>query len=318
MNVNFAKKFEGLNPSINDVETGYNSLFGNIEKENHDEMDMDLLIPFPPDLYPNGITPFNPLSPLKREQLIESIKKHGVLQPITIRASKRQPGKYEILAGHNRTEISKSVGFTTIPYVQKDVSDAEATEIYIETNTLHRDITLKELVHAYHMLLTNNNRQGKRTDLLDGDKYDAAETLAKSEGTSKTTIFRTARLIRLIPDLLDAADQNELTFGVAYNLSFLSREDQQLFYNCWQLNKPPVTGTASEKIKLEAEEKSLTAEKIDELIYPKSKTNAKSEKPVSLRFNGDVYNKYFGDLKPKAALKKLIEILDEYFETPKK
>ncbi|EEG29377.1 stage 0 sporulation protein J family protein [[Clostridium] methylpentosum DSM 5476] len=132
MNVNFAKKFEGLNSSIYHVESGYNSLFENTEKENHGEIDMDLLVSFPKNLYPNGITPFYPISPLKREQLTESIKKHGVLQSITIRASTRQLEKYEILASQNRIKISKAVGLKTILYVQKDISDAEATEINIE------------------------------------------------------------------------------------------------------------------------------------------------------------------------------------------
>lgn len=268
MNVNFAKKFEGIDTkSINDISEGYNALFGEISTKDKLKINFDLLIPFPVDLYPEGVNPFNPACGERLEELTESIRKLGILEPITIRKSTRMPGKFEILAGHNRVKIAKSVGYTECACNIVEVDDAQATDIFVDTNTLHRTLSIKELAFAYHMKLTNTNKQGQRTDLNGQEKYNSIDTLANTEKTSKTTISRTARLVKLIPQLLDAADRKEIAFMVAYNLSFLSEENQQTFYECWQVEKPKITKELTQTIKEMAEKQSLTETEIDNLLF---------------------------------------------------
>ena len=81
--------------------------------------------------------PFSMYSDEKKQEVKESIEKFGVLNPIIVRPIENE--QYEIISGHNRVEISKELGKTTIPAIIKDVNDEIATLIMIDTNLCGRD-----------------------------------------------------------------------------------------------------------------------------------------------------------------------------------
>ena len=318
MNPNFAKKFEGLNTqNINSIKNGYNALFQNEKQQDRAEIEIELLVPFPADLYPDGVQPFLAASGDRLEQLTDSIRQYGVIEPITIRKSNRKAGYYEILAGHNRVSIAKSIGLQKVPYILKNVDDAEATDIFVDTNTLQRELSIKELAYAYHMKLVNSNQQGKRTDLSGGEQQNAAQEIMESTGQSKSKIIRLARLTKLIPEFLEVVDQHELPVMVGYNLSFIDQEQQKLIYDCWQVERLKITVAQSVEIRKKSENDELTIEYLDQMLNKTIPDKKSSEKPVIIRFPTGYYKKYFSGMKPKQAQEKLMEILDQYFSTKK-
>lgn len=318
MNPNFAKKFAGIHTQdINSINDGYNALFQNGTQQDRSEIEISLLISFPSDLYPDGVQPFLAASGDRLEQLTESIKQYGIIEPITIRKSSRKAGYYEILAGHNRVNIAKSIGLQTVPYILKDVNDAEATDIFVDTNTLQRELSIKELAYAYHMKLVNSNQQGKRTDLSGQEKHDSAQEIVESTGQSKSKIIRLARLTKLIPELLDAVDQQELPVMAGYHFSFINKENQKLIYDCWQVERFKITVAQAVEIKKTSENHELTIEYLDQMLNRTIPDKKSSEKPVTIRFPTGYYQKYFAGMKPKQAQEKLMEILDQYFGAKK-
>lgn len=95
--------------------------------------------------YPDNEEYFGNLGGEEFEELCQSIKKRGILQPIVVRPMNDQ---YQILAGHQRTQGSKAIGQIKIPAIIKDVDDTEARWIWLETNIRSRHLTSKQLGKA--------------------------------------------------------------------------------------------------------------------------------------------------------------------------
>ncbi|MCC8068417.1 MAG: ParB N-terminal domain-containing protein [Ruminococcus sp.] len=102
------------------------------------------------------------------EDMIESIRKNGILNPILV-----QPilnGKYEILSGHNRVECAKKVGLKEIPSIIKENLSEDEAEVYvIETNLMQRgfnDLLISEQAHVLKVQHSKMFSQGKRNDII--------------------------------------------------------------------------------------------------------------------------------------------------------
>ena len=135
-------EFLGATKPDNTYIAGYNK-----DKTTRDEIDISLLVP----------SPFHPI-PLygeeKEKEMVESIKAFGVLQPILIRESKIQIGKYEILNGRNRVHCSELAGKTTIPYILEEYSDADAQYVTLDAIIQQRgfnDLKFSERAEIVHL-----------------------------------------------------------------------------------------------------------------------------------------------------------------------
>ncbi|WP_206457913.1 ParB/RepB/Spo0J family partition protein [Anaerovorax sp. IOR16] len=161
-------------------------------------------------------------------ELVESIKQVGVVEPILVRCTSEE--NYEILAGHRRMTAAKMAGLTDIPAKIMNVDDDTATIIMTDTNLKQREKILpSEKAKAYAMQIEIYKRQGKRTDLTScqvGTKLDAGKIVADNNGDKKRNVYRYIRLNQLIPDLLEMVDEEDISFGAAYELSFLNQEEQ--------------------------------------------------------------------------------------------
>ena len=110
--------------------------------------------------------PFKPYTPEKLGELADSIRQHGVLEAIRVRP---RNGKFQILAGHNRSQAARMAGLTTIPAIVEDVDDDQAALILVDSNLQHREKLLpSEKAWAYRTRLEAMKRQGARTDLTSG------------------------------------------------------------------------------------------------------------------------------------------------------
>jgi ParB family chromosome partitioning protein len=179
------------------------------------------------------------------EDLAESIKANGVLQPIIVRPL--NDGKYEILSGHNRVEASKLAGNDTIPViVRKNLTDDEAAFIVTETNLLQRsfaDLSHSERANALAAHYEAVKHQGQRTDLLTqlekfigvenettnrqvGEKYNAGAETGRQYGLSARNVQRYVRLSKLIKPLQKRMDNGEFSYLAGIELAFIESEKQ--------------------------------------------------------------------------------------------
>jgi len=166
------------------------------------------------------------------QQLVESVKERGLITPITLR--QKEDGRYEIVSGRRRKKACEIAGLTTVKADVKDMTRDEAIILMVESNLQRSVILPSEKAFSYKMRLEALKRQGKRTDLTCdplGHKFDGEKSIsvvAQNSPDSKTQVQRYIRLTELVPELLDLVDEGKIALRPAVELSYLTREEQEL------------------------------------------------------------------------------------------
>lgn len=178
--------------------------------------------------------PFKVIMDDKMAELVDSIRQYGVLVPAIVRPAPN--GGYQMVAGHRRKRASKLAG-KDLPCIVRNLTDAEATIIMVDSNLQREKLLPSEKAAAYKMKLEAMKRQGRRTDLTLSPlatKLDAAATIGQHSGESRDQVFRYIRLTYLIPDLLALVDDERIAMRPAVELSYLKKEEQEILYEIIQ------------------------------------------------------------------------------------
>ena len=160
------------------------------------------------DLTRNPYQPRQNFRENKLEELANSIKKNGVIQPIAVRPSKSEKGKYEIVAGERRWIAAQRAGLHKIPVMILDLSDVESLEVAIVENIQRDDLNPIDEARGY-----------KR--LNEEFKYDH-DSISKLMSKSRSYISNSLRLLTLPPDIASMLEEGTLTAGQARPLIGIS------------------------------------------------------------------------------------------------
>ena len=160
------------------------------------------------DLTRNPYQPRQNFKKEKLEELANSIRKNGIIQPIAVRPSKSGSGKYEIVAGERRWLAAQRAGLHEIPVTILDLSDVESLEVAIVENIQRDDLNPIEEAKGY-----------KR--LNEEFKYDH-ESISKLMSKSRSHISNTLRLLSLPSDVVAMLEEGSLTSGQARPLIGIS------------------------------------------------------------------------------------------------
>lgn len=251
--------------------------------------------------YPNQ--PFKLYDKEKRNEMIESIRINGIMQPLIVRPIDN--GKYQILAGHNRRSCARELGITKYPcIIKKNLTDDEAKIYLIDTNLCTRDkISPMERARAYKIKYDTYKKRNINTSMFEEIKKDnegALNTLIKEEKTSAGSIQRYLRLMYLVPSLQDLVDKGKISLTVGEKLSFLPNEEQKFVAEIIKDNVKINDGMA-QKIRKESERNKredyynfLMKEDILDLIKSKKKSKDDEQDYVCVKFYRDEIDKYFG------------------------
>tara|TARA_X000000950_G_scaffold134472_1_gene167414 strand:+ start:309 stop:1163 length:855 start_codon:yes stop_codon:yes gene_type:complete len=164
------------------------------------------------DLVRNPYQPRETFNEVKLEELANSIKKNGIIQPIAVRLDKSEPGKYEIVAGERRWLAAQKAGLHEIPVTVLDLTDVESLEVAIVENIQRDDLSPIEEARGY-----------KR--LLEEFTYDH-EHISKLMSKSRSHISNTLRLLSLPVDVINMLEEGTLTSGQARPLIGLINASQ--------------------------------------------------------------------------------------------
>ena len=104
------------------------------------------------DLSPNKFQPRTQFDEEKMNELANSIKKNGIIQPIAVREDKVDPGRYEIIAGERRWLAAQRAGLHKVPIVVLDLDDNESLEVAIVENIQRDDLNVIEEAKGYQRL----------------------------------------------------------------------------------------------------------------------------------------------------------------------
>ena len=193
------------------------------------------------DLSRNPFQPREFFNQTKLQELTDSIKKNGVIQPIAVRLNKSEPGKYEIIAGERRWLAAQKAGLHEIPVTILDLTDQESLEVAIVENIQRDDLNPIEEARGY-----------KR--LSEEFKYDHLN-ISKLMSKSRSHVSNSLRLLSLPKDVINMLEEGSLTSGQAR----------------------PLIGIANaSSIAEEIVAKNYSARKVEYLV--KSKKNTKKEK----------------------------------------
>ena len=194
------------------------------------------------DLSRNPYQPREMFNETKLEELTNSIKKNGIIQPIAVRNKKSEPGKYEIIAGERRWLAAQKAGLHEIPVNILDISDVESLEVAIVENIQRDDLNSIEEAKGYKRLSEEFN-------------YDH-ESISKLMSKSRSHISNTLRLLTLPADVVAMLEEGTLTSGQARPL----------------VGMPNASAIAEEVVS-----KNYSARKVEYLVKSKKKINTKNK-----------------------------------------
>ena len=223
--------------------------------------------------------PFKVLMDEDMEQLVESIKRNGVMTPATVRL--KDDGRYELISGHRRKKACELAGLETLKCEVKDLTRDEAIIIMVESNLQRSVILPSEKAFAYKMRLEAIKRQGERTDLTSApmvQKLTSREKIAEKSGDSHEQVRRFIRLTELVPEILQMVDEKQIAFRPAVEISYLAEEQQYTLLEAMSYNDATPSLAQAIKMKKFNQDGKLTDEVIQS-IMEEEKPNQK-EKPV--------------------------------------
>jgi ParB family chromosome partitioning protein len=173
------------------------------------------------DIYPNPTQPRTYFDEKALNDLAQSIKNLGVIQPVTLR---KDGNKFEIISGERRFRASKIAGLETIPSYIRLVNDQELLEMALVENIQREDLDAIEIALTYQRLLDEIGM--------------TQENLSQRVGKERSTITNYIRLLRLNPDVQNAIRSGEISAGHGRAIiSLESMESQDLLFKKILLNK---------------------------------------------------------------------------------
>ena len=224
--------------------------------------------------------PFKVLMDEDMEQLVESIKRNGVMTPATVRL--KEDGRYELISGHRRKKACELAGLETLKCEVKELTRDEAIIIMVESNLQRSTILPSEKAYAYKMRLEAMKRQAGRPPKENsspvGTHLRSDAELAEKVGESRNQIQRYIRLTELVPEILQMVDERQIAFRPAVEISYLSEEQQYTLLEAMEYNDATPSLAQAIKMKKFMQDGKLTDEVIQSIIQ-EEKPNQR-EKPA--------------------------------------
>lgn len=160
----------------------------------------DMLVPIE-RIEPNPEQPRRVFAPEALQDLANSIREKGVIQPLIVRVSPRDSNKYEIVAGERRWRASQMAQLHELPILVRDFDDTEVLEVAIIENIQRADLNPVEEAAGYKQLM---------------EKFGhTQERLAEALGKSRSYIANSMRLLQLPEDVIDHLQEGRLSTGHA-------------------------------------------------------------------------------------------------------
>lgn len=162
------------------------------------------------EIKPNPSQPRKYFDESKIEELAESIKEKGILEPLIVR---KVDDGYELIVGERRWRAAQKAGLKEVPVIVKEAGDREALELSLIENLQREDLNPIEEAEAYKQLIDEFNL--------------SQEELSKRIGKDRTTITNTLRLLKLSPEIKEYIKRSEITQGHARAILSLESRDKQ-------------------------------------------------------------------------------------------
>lgn len=274
-----------INPSFADLFT---------TQEDRDEAKLEKVQMLPlGELNPFPDHPFEVRDDEEMEKLVDSIRVHGVLMPAIART--RPDGSYELVAGHRRKRACELAGLQEMPVLVREMDDDTATILMVDSNVQREHVLPSEKAKAYKMKLDaikrKSGRPSKENSRQVVGNFESADLVGETSGESGRQVQRYIRLNNLIPELMEMVDENKLKFNPAVEISYLTPEEQEDFFQYidGQVCSPSLS--QAQKLKAASREGQLTPEKLETIMTAHPPSVKPREMQISISM--DRVRKYF-------------------------
>ena len=274
------------------------------------------------EIHPFYDHPFRLYEGDRLEDMVQSIREYGVLNPVIVRKAARG---YEMLAGHNRTNAAKIAGLTEVPAIVKtDLSDEDAYVYVIETNLLQRSFAellpsekAAVLVARYEKISSKGKRNDIRQEIealeetCGHDVHKSQKSrdgLGEEYGMTGRNIARYMRLDRLIPEFKDAVDKGTLAMVTAVNLSYLNVKMQELIHQVVESEGKKLKPKQAEELRKMGKE--ITKERVESVLAGEEQKKVQS---ISVKLPVELYEKYFAQMDVGTVQEIMEKALEGYF-----
>lgn len=215
------------------------------------------------EIEPNKSQPRQQFDEAAITTLADSIRQHGLIQPIVVRAAGTG---YQIVAGERRWRACRMLGMSEIPVIIKELTDSETAQLALIENIQREDLNPIEEAAAYKELM---------------DKYEMTqETLSKAVGKSRSTIANAVRLLNMPEKVQNMLKKGELTAGQAKAIAAAETEEEMIDLAERAANGQ-LTVRAIEKLLAKKDED--TEEKTESSTEKRHQMNYLTEMEISLK-----------------------------------
>ena len=261
-------------------------------------IDIELLVPFENH-------PFKERSGIEQQELTESIKENGLLEPIIVRPF--PANKYEIISENITVDDSKALGITSIPVIIKQLTRDEAIVQMVDSNIHREHILPSEKAFAYKMKSEALKHQGKTSCQL-GTKLRTDERIAENADDSARQIQRYIRLTYLIPELLRLVDEKRIAFTPAVEISYLSEYEQRTLLDQIEFTDATPSLSQAQRLRKFSEQGRYSTDVVFAVLC-EEKPNQKEQ----VRFMEEDIRKYFPKSYTKSDMQKtIISLLEKW------
>ena len=248
------------------------------------------------ELHPFARHPYKVRNDDAMREMAESVKQYGVLSPAIARPM--QDGGYELISGHRRKRACELAGLETMPVIVRELDDDAAAILVVDSN-------LQPIRH-----------QGERSDLTSRQvvgKLEAADIIGEDAGESGRQVQRYIRLTELIPPLLDMVDERKIAFNPAYELSFLTKDEQRLLLDAMDSEQATPSLSQAQRLKQFSQRGELDAAVMRAIMSEEKKEVER------ITLKGDTLRKYFpASYTPKRMEETIIKLLEQWQKQQKR
>ena len=241
--------------------------------------------------------PFKVKADAQMLQLIESISKYGILNPLIVRPLPE--GVYEIISGHRRKII-------------RVLRDDDAVINMVDSNLFRETIRPSEKAFAYKMKYEAIKRKSGRKN---GGQIDyhllgkrTIEIIGEDSGESAKQVQRFMKLTELIPELQEMLDEGAIAFNPAYEAAFLTEEEQKNLIKAMEYTQSMPSLSQAQRLKRLSKEKKLTLGKMKEIL-----AEVKKGEIHRVMFKNEQLYQYFPrNYTPEQMKNKILEVLEAW------
>ncbi len=254
--------------------------------------------------------PFKVQDDAAMQDLVATIKEHGVMTPATVRPEKDGSG-YEIIAGHRRHHGSELAGLDELPCIVRDMTDIEAVREMKNSNKQRGDPLPSELARLLDLEVEAIKHQGGRLDnVAEGDRGKrSVEIVGENNGMNYKKVMRYIRLNSLVPELLNMVDEKKLGFMPAVELSYIRPKNQRLVAVSIDGEQSSPSVAQAKRLRELDQQGKLNGDIIDGILSEQKK----EDKGVII--STAELEKYFGkEVTPAKMKEQIMSLLDDWKE----